>query len=154
VPQVFPPKMATMGEPMKLYFGGPNELPCVGIDGRTKKRLPRRVDKGGKVMDFAWGDGSPGSARLAFAILKDALGNEVEAARYSMLFKQYPVSSWKVGEDWAISESEVMQRVQRIREVFEDRARIARIVDLEPRPVVFEGGGGVGVSDQDWEKRR
>jgi hypothetical protein len=137
---------------MKLYFGGPNEPPSVGENGR-KRRLGRPTDEDGNLLEFMWGDGSIGSARLAFAILRDALGNDVEAEKYYMLFKHYPVMSWKAGEDWAISETEVMQRVQRIREVFEERAKIARMVDLEAVPVVSEVGGGVGVSPKDWTRQ-
>src|SRR6266568_3200259 len=132
---------------MKLYMGGPSQPPCVGENNR-KRRLPQATDEDGKPLNFSWGDGSIDSARLAFAILRDALGNDHEAWRYYMLFKVDPVQLWKAGEPWAISEDAVLQRVKRIREVLDDAAKMRAIVDREARPVDVEAGGGVGRSRQ------
>ena len=93
-----------------------------------------------------WGNGGPGPTQLALALAKGALGddNEAMAIKVHQRLKWRTVAAWPSSQPWMITEAEIKAHIDEILKWERETAQARKMVELEPPPVVMEGGGGVG----------
>ncbi len=128
---------------------------------------PRRVmvstDQGLPPIDFvpasaaaafSWGDklALRGARLLSFALLLDALGNEIEARQYRDRFMWRKVVPWSAGQPWTITDVEIEAVVADIKIVEAGSSGQKLAIDQQPIPRVSEGGIGVSGAPIVWGK--
>lgn len=101
--------------------------------GRVDAEATSRVKVNGKPLNmrldlrshspagFSWGYGGSGPAQTALALLCDATGNIEESQRYYQLFKEAVIARIPQGEDWEMTDSEVLEYLSEIK-----KAKVAK----------------------------
>ena len=99
----------------KLYQGRVAADPPsrVRVNGRP---LALRLDlRSHSPAGFSWGYAGSGPAQTALALLCDATGNDKEAEQYYQLFKEAVISRFPEGEDWELTDSEILEYLTEIK---------------------------------------
>jgi hypothetical protein len=99
----------------KLYQGRVDADPLsrVMVNG---KPLNLRLDlRDHSPAGFSWGYSGSGPAQTALALLCDATGNFEESQRYYQLFKEAVISRIPQGEDWEMTDSEILEYLKEIK---------------------------------------
>lgn len=92
----------------------------VRVDGRL---LPLRLDLANhSPTGFEFGYGGSGPAQLSLALLADALGDDDEALNWYQYFKEKVVAHMD-GEEWSMTDEQVREHVESLRERHPDRAK-------------------------------
>jgi hypothetical protein len=143
----------------KTYRGVPGDPPKVTVNGR---KLANPIVDG---VGFDWGSLAPGGdaavyrrramtvTRLALAICADLMGID-EGRKVYMRIRQRIVETWPSHAPWSITSRELLAHVEDMRRVQTEYEVERRRVNLEPAPVVFEGGGGVGWDSHGEQERK
>jgi len=113
---------------MKQYRGFANDLNVVVQSWPNNMRtLHPRYDLRNHSPDgFNWGYGGSGPAQLALAICCDALNDDDRAQRIYQAFKFRRVCNLPVGQDWTLTERDVLNDVEAL-EAENTRIRAAMI---------------------------
>lgn len=99
----------------KLYQGkvAADPMSRVRVNGRP---LALRLEiRNHSPSGFSWGYGGSGPAQTALALLCDATGNDKEAERYYQHFKELVVARLPEGEDWEMTDSEILEHLKEIK---------------------------------------
>lgn len=95
--------------------------------GRVAADPPSRVQVNGRPLalrleirnhspaGFSWGYAGSGPAQTALALLCDATGNVKEAEQYYQHFKAAVIARLPEGEDWEMTDSEVLEYLTEIK---------------------------------------
>lgn len=129
---------------MRVYSGTGGEIWV-----RKDKNKPRMLKP--QARGFSWGDPSKvnfeeraafsdGCTATARAILADVLDNESRANRIAMRYKHRVIALLPNGQDFVVTEPEVMTVVAEIEKAERDTAQTRRMVALEPAPIMSDQG--------------
>lgn len=105
----------------KLYQGRVDAEPMsrVRVNG---KPLSMRLDlRNHSPAGFSWGYAGSGPAQTSLALLCDATGDVEEAQRYYQLFKEAVIARIPQGEDWEMTDSEILEYLKEIK-----KAKVAK----------------------------
>lgn len=137
----FAPKIAKLG----FAWGKPTIESCtvaVSKDGKTVEQIKAEATK-------VYKDSFQACTRLALAILLDVLGDEKEAQKYYMRFKQRMIEPLDPNSAWSFSSLEVVACLTEIKVDFEAMRVPMRMAAQEPTPIVSERS-----ADVTWHKDR
>lgn len=94
----------------RFYSGKASGEVMVREGGLTRILGPRPGSSGEEPRPFSWGRDESGAAQLAFALLADALCDDVEASRLHQNFRHRVIAIFP--DRWTITRTRILAHVQ------------------------------------------
>lgn len=119
------------GSVERFYSGKASGVVAVREGGLTRMLEPRPDSRGEKPRPFTWGRDETGAARLAFALLADALCDDAEAGRLHQDFRDRVITNFP--DRWTITRTRILAHVRMIKYRGVRQTPIRQIATASPR---------------------